>query len=177
MVCSLTSSARTLGNEEAAGGTPMYTPVSMLPMLTKSEDRALLNHYIHATSLVLSRRSDRDAYSNPYLDHVLPLAISDETAMHAVLALSVSQWVKAQLHLAYRLIIHQSKATRQLADMLSTFSEDSADVVLLFCLMMCMTELYDGHSTGWKNHLRGANRLLYAAHHETCTISARRAFY
>ena len=170
---SSTSSAHAL--DEEANGTLVYTSVSMLPDLTMAEDRALLNHYIHATSSVLSRRCD--AHSNPYLEHILPLAVDDETAMHAVLALSASQWVKAQPQLAYRLVIHQSKATRQLAGMLSSFSEASADVALVCCLMMCITELYDGHSTGWKSHLRGANRLLYAAHHGSSTLSVRRAFY
>jgi transcriptional activator protein UGA3 len=75
------------------------------------------------------------------------------------------------------LSIHQSKATRQLAEMLSTFIEASADVALVYCLMMCMTELYDGHSTGWKNHLHGANRLRYAAHYERSTLSVQRTFY
>ena len=155
----------------------MYTTVSMLPSLTKAEDRALFNHYIYATSSVLWKRRDRDGHSNPYIEHILPLAIGDETVMHTVLALSASQWVKAQPHLAYRLVIHQSKATRQLVDMLSTFGEASADVALVCCLMMCMTELYDGHSTGWKNHLRGANRLLYAAQHGSSALSDQRAFY
>lgn len=173
--CASTSSAHILDDDESTEDTPLYTSVSMLPTLTKTEDRALLNHYIHVTSSVLSRR--RDVHSNPYLEHILPLAFSDETAMHAVLALSASQWVNAHPHLAYRLAIHQSKATRQLADMLSTFSEASADATLICCLLMCITELYDGHSTGWKNHLRGANRLLHAAHHGSSTLSVQRAFY
>jgi transcriptional activator protein UGA3 len=97
--------------------------------------------------------------------------------MHTVLTLSASQWMKAQPHLAYRLVIHQSKATRQLADMLPTFSEASADVALVCCLMMCITELYDGHSMGWKNPLQGANRLLSVAQRESSTLSVQRAFY
>jgi len=177
MECSSVSPTHTLDDEGPACGTPLYTSVSILPTLTKAEDRALFNHYIHATSSVLWRRRDRDGHSNPYLEHILPLAISDDTVMHTVLALSASQWVKAQPHLAYRLIIHQSEAARQLADMLSAFSEASADVTIVCCLMMCMTELYDGHSTGWNNHLRGANRLLYAAHHGTSGLSVQRAFY
>jgi transcriptional activator protein UGA3 len=175
--CSSSSSVHTLEDKELAGGAPLYTSVSMLPALTKAEDKALFNHYIHVTSSVLWRRRDRDGHSNPYLEHVLPLAIGDETVMHTVLALSASQWVKAQPHLAYRLVIHQSKATRQLADMLSTFSEASADVALVCCLMMCITELYDGHSMGWKNHLQGANRLLSAAQRESPMLSVQRVFY
>ena len=175
--CSSTSVAHILNNEESTRGTPMHTTVSLVPTLAKAEDRALFNHYIHATSSVLWRRRDRDGHSNPYLEHILPLAIGDETVMHTVLALSASQWVKAQPHLAYRLVIHQSKATRQLVDMLSTFSEASADVALVCCLMMCMAELYDGHSMGWKNHLQGANRLLSAAQRGSSTPSVHMAFY
>ncbi|KAM0249541.1 hypothetical protein ACHAQJ_009008 [Trichoderma viride] len=136
----------------------VYKP-QVLPQLTSSHDRALLNHYITIVSSLLSRRMST---SNPYNGYLLPIAQNNNLVMHCILALSANHWRKLQPLLADRGIYHQSKATQALARLLPHVDKSNADIALVSSLLLCMTELFDGTSEGWQLHLKGAKRLLTA---------------
>ncbi|KAH6605758.1 Arylacetamide deacetylase [Trichoderma cornu-damae] len=136
----------------------VYNP-QLLPQLSSPHDRALLNHYATIVSSLLSRRM---ATSNPYNGYLLPIARSNDLVMHCILALSANHWRKLQPQLADRGIYHQSKATQALARLLPHVDRSNADIALVSSLLLCMTELFDGTSEGWKLHLKGAKRLLTA---------------
>ncbi|RGP81837.1 fungal transcriptional regulatory [Fusarium longipes] len=59
-----------------------------------------------------------------------------------------------------RALFHKSQATQSLANLLPYVDSDSVDIALVSCLLLCMSELFDGTSAGWKHHLEGAKRLL-----------------
>lgn len=136
----------------------VYNP-QLLPQLTSSHDRALLNHYVTIVSSLLSRRMSN---ANPYNGYLIPIARSNDLVMHCILALSANHWRKLQPQLADRGIYHQSKATQALARLLPHVDKSNADIALVSSLLLCMTELFDGTSEGWKLHLKGAKRLLMA---------------
>ncbi|KAL7951757.1 fungal transcriptional regulatory protein [Trichoderma barbatum] len=136
----------------------IYNP-QLLPQLSSSLDRALLNHYMTIVSSLLSRRMST---SNPYNGYLLPIARSNDLVMHCILALSANHWRKLQPQLADRGIYHQSKATQSLARLLPHVDRSNADIALVSSLLLCMTELFDGTSEGWQLHLKGAKRLLTA---------------
>ncbi|KAL6696609.1 fungal transcriptional regulatory protein [Trichoderma pleuroticola] len=136
----------------------IYNP-QLLPQLTSSHDRALLNHYMTIVSSLLSRRMSTN---NPYNGYLLPIARSNDLVMHCILALSANHWRKLQPQLADRGIYHQSKATQALARLLPHVDRSNADIALVSSLLLCMTELFDGTSEGWQLHLKGAKRLLTA---------------
>lgn len=136
----------------------MYVP-QLLPQLSSPHDRALLNHYSTIVSPLLSRRSNTSA--NPYINYLLPMAHSNELVLHCVLALSGNHWRKMQPSMGNRGLLHQSQATQSLARLLPHVAQTaSADIALVSSLLLCMTELFDGTSEGWKLHLKGAKRLL-----------------
>lgn len=136
----------------------LYNP-QLLPQLTSSHDRALLNHYITIVSSLLSRRMSTN---NPYNGYLLPIARNNDLVMHCILALSANHWRKLQPQLADRGLYHQSKATQSLARLLPHVDRSNADIALVSSLLLCMTELFDGTSEGWQLHLKGAKRLLTA---------------
>ncbi|KAH6975949.1 fungal-specific transcription factor domain-containing protein [Ilyonectria sp. MPI-CAGE-AT-0026] len=135
----------------------LYVP-SLTPDLTSPDDKALLNHYSTIVATILSRRADVKA--NPYTSYLLPMALSNDLVLHCVLALSAKHWHKLQPRMGNRGLLHQSKATQSLAGLLPHVNKASADIALVSSLLLCMTELFDGKSTGWKLHLKGAKRLL-----------------
>ncbi|KAL6853042.1 hypothetical protein ACO1O0_007593 [Amphichorda felina] len=137
----------------------LYVP-QLLPQLTSPHDRALLNHYSHIVSPLLSRRSNTS--TNPYTSYLLPLAQSNDLVLHCILGLSGNHWRKMQPNMGNRGLLHQSQATQSLARLLPHVDRTSADVALVSSLLLCMTELFDGTSEGWKLHLKGAKRLLAA---------------
>ena len=141
------------------GSLSIYVP-HLLPHLTSPHDRALLNHYSTIVSPLLSRRSNTSA--NPYINFLLPIAHSNELVLHCILALSGNHWRKMQPHMGNRGLLHQSQATQSLARLLPHVDKTSADIALVSSLLLCMTELFDGTSEGWKLHLKGAKRLLAA---------------
>jgi transcriptional activator protein UGA3 len=136
----------------------IYMP-QMLPQLNSPYDRALMNHYATIVSSLLSRRSSA---SNPYNHYLLPMAQSNDLILHCILALSGNHWRKMQPSMGNRGLLHQSQATQALANLLPHVNKTSADVALVASLLLCMTELFDGTSEGWKLHLKGAKRLLAA---------------
>lgn len=138
------------------GTLSIYVP-QLLPQLQTDKDRALMNHYSTIVSSILSRRSSS---SNPYNHYLLPMAQSNDLVLHCILALSANHWRKMQPPLGNRGIYHQSKATSALAHLLPHVDKQSADIALVASLLLCMTELFDGTSEGWKLHLQGAKRLL-----------------
>jgi transcriptional activator protein UGA3 len=131
---------------------------SMLPELANDQDRALLNHYINITSRTLSRRYN--SHSNPYLSNILPIAFTNGIVLHSLLALTAGQWRKAQPQLSSRGLLHQGEATKELASLLPGIDAHSAEIALVSCLLLCMNELYDGTTAGWRHHLQGAKRLF-----------------
>lgn len=134
----------------------LYIP-QLLPQLQTPNDRALMNHYSTIVSSILSRRSSAN---NPYNHYLLPMAQSNDLVLHCILALSANHWRKLQPALGGRGIYHQGKATSALAQLLPHVDKQSADIALVSSLLLCMTELFDGTSEGWKLHLKGAKRLL-----------------
>ena len=136
-----------------------YVP-ALLPQLSSAHDRALLNHYSTIVSPLLSRCSNSAA--NPYLYYLLPMAQSNELVLHCILGLSGNHWRKIQPSMGNRGFIHQHEATHSLAHLLPQIDKSSADIALVSSLLLCMTELFDGTSEGWKLHLKGAKRLLAA---------------
>lgn len=134
----------------------VYVP-QLMPQLHIPQDKALLNHYSTIVSSILSRRATAD---NPYNGYLLPMAQSNDLVLHCILALSANHWRKLQPDLAERGLMHKSKATQALAGLLSHVDTTSADIALVASLLLCMTELFDGTSEGWKLHLKGAKRLL-----------------
>ncbi|KAI6778297.1 uncharacterized protein J7T54_008475 [Emericellopsis cladophorae] len=142
------------------GSLNLYIP-SLMPNLTSADDKALFNHYSAVVANTLCRTSQSNV-SNPYILHILPMAVSDDTIRHCVLALSGSHWKRTQPRLSERGLVHQAKATQALAGMLSTTSQQTTDVALAACLLLCLNEILDGQSSGWKHHLEGAKRLMAA---------------
>lgn len=145
------------------GATPvsslsLYIP-PLLPQLRAPQDKALLNHYLTVVSAVLSRRCSAN---NPYNHYLLPMAQGNNLVLHCILALSANHWRKLQPSLGDRGLLHKSKATQALARLLPHVDKTSADLALVSSLLLCMTELFDGTSEGWKLHLKGAKRLLVA---------------
>ncbi|PHH80460.1 hypothetical protein CDD80_1470 [Ophiocordyceps camponoti-rufipedis] len=134
----------------------IYVP-QLLPQLNAPQDKALLNHYSTIVSSILSRRCSS---TNPYNHYLLPMAQSNELVLHCILALSANHWRKLQPTLNDRGLVHKSKATQALARILPHVDRTSADIALVSSLLLCMTELFDGTSEGWKLHLKGAKRLL-----------------
>ncbi|UNI17600.1 hypothetical protein JDV02_003932 [Purpureocillium takamizusanense] len=147
--------------EESFDSTPMsslsvYVP-QLLPQLSAPQDKALLNHYSTIVSSILSRRASS---TNPYNNYLLPMAQSNDLVLHCILALSANHWRKLQPGMGDRGLLHKSKATQALARLLPDVDRTSADIALVSSLLLCMTELFDGTSEGWKLHLKGAKRLL-----------------
>ncbi|KAM5343640.1 hypothetical protein ACJ41O_012177 [Fusarium nematophilum] len=139
------------------GSLTLYKP-SLVSDLTSPHDKALFNHYLTIVASVLSRCSDSS--SNPYLTHLLPMAMSNQLILHSVLALSATHWQRLQPRMRDRALLHQSQATQSLARLLPHVDANSVDIALVSCLLLCMTELFDGTSAGWKLHLQGAKRLF-----------------
>ncbi|KAL7787460.1 fungal transcriptional regulatory protein [Trichoderma ceciliae] len=150
------SSLSSMSSMSSLSSLSVYSP-QLLPQLSSSHDRALLNHYTTIVSSLLSRRMSQ---SNPYNGYLLPIARSNDLVMHCILALSANHWRKLQPQLADRGIYHQSKATQSLARLLPHVDRSNADIALVSSLLLCMTELFDGTSEGWQLHLKGAKRLL-----------------
>ncbi|KID91819.1 Fungal transcriptional regulatory protein [Metarhizium guizhouense ARSEF 977] len=136
----------------------IYVP-QLMPQLSGPQDRALLNHYSTIVSSILSRRASTE---NPYNSYLLPMAQSNDLVLHCILALSANHWRKLQPAMGDRGLLHKSKATQALAGLLPHVDTTSADIALVSSLLLCMTELFDGTSEGWKLHLKGAKRLLVA---------------
>ncbi|ATY65855.1 Fungal transcriptional regulatory protein [Cordyceps militaris CM01] len=134
----------------------VYVP-QLLPQLQTTNDRALMNHYSTIVSSILSRRNST---SNPYNHYLLPMAQGNDLVLHCILALSANHWRKLQPTLGSRGLYHQGKAASALAQLLPHVDKQSADIALVASLLLCMTELFDGTSEGWKLHLKGAKRLL-----------------
>ncbi|OAQ66109.1 fungal transcriptional regulatory protein [Pochonia chlamydosporia 170] len=134
----------------------IYVP-QLMPQLSAPQDKALLNHYSTIVSSILSRRSSTE---NPYNGYLLPMAQSNDLVLHCILALSANHWRKLQPAMGDRGLLHKSKATQALAGLLPHVDTTSADIALVSSLLLCMTELFDGTSEGWKLHLKGAKRLL-----------------
>lgn len=134
----------------------IYIP-QLMPQLNAPRDKALLNHYSTIVSSILSRRASTD---NPYNGYLLPMAQSNDLVLHCILALSANHWRKLQPDMGDRGLLHKSKATQALAGLLQHVDKTSADIALVSSLLLCMTELFDGTSEGWKLHLKGAKRLL-----------------
>ncbi|TPX13009.1 uncharacterized protein E0L32_006654 [Thyridium curvatum] len=134
----------------------LYTP-SIVPDLTSPYDKALLNHYSTIVAPVLSRSPNPDA--NPYLGHLLPMALSNQLVLHCVLALSATHWQRLQPRMRDRALFHQGRATQSLARLLSHV-DANLDIALVSCLLLCMAELFDGTSSGWELHLQGAKRMF-----------------
>jgi hypothetical protein len=88
------------------------------------------------------------------------MAQSNDLVLHCILALSANHWRKLQPSMGDRGLLHKSKATQALAGLLPHVDTTSADIALVSSLLLCMTELFDGTSDGWKLHLKGAKRLL-----------------
>ncbi|KAG6126445.1 hypothetical protein E4U09_002565 [Claviceps aff. purpurea] len=154
-----TSNGSTTGSVEPVSPSQslsLYIP-QLMPQLKTSQDKALLNHYSTIVSSILSRRASTD---NPYNGYLLPMAQSNDLVLHCILALSANHWRKLQPDLGDRGLLHKSKATQALAGLLPHVNKTSADIALVSSLLLCMTELFDGTSEGWKLHLKGAKRLL-----------------
>ncbi|PFH57874.1 hypothetical protein XA68_14468 [Ophiocordyceps unilateralis] len=134
----------------------IYVP-QLLPQLNAPQDKALLNHYSTIVSSILSRRCSP---TNPYNHYLLPMAQGNDLVLHCILALSANHWRKLQPKLNDRGLVHKGKATQALARLLPHVDRTSADIALVSSLLLCMTELFDGTSEGWKLHLKGAKRLL-----------------
>lgn len=134
----------------------VYVP-QLLPQLSAPQDKALLNHYSTIVSSILSRRASS---TNPYNNYLLPMAQGNDLVLHCILALSANHWRKLQPDMGDRGLLHKSKATQSLARLLPHVDRTSADIALVSSLLLCMTELFDGTSEGWKLHLKGAKRLL-----------------
>lgn len=134
----------------------IYVP-QLMPQLHAPQDKALLNHYSTIVSSILSRRASTE---NPYNGYLLPMAQSNDLVLHCILALSANHWRKLQPDMGDRGLLHKSKATQALAGLLPHVDTTSADIALVSSLLLCMTELFDGTSEGWKLHLKGAKRLL-----------------
>lgn len=134
----------------------IYVP-QLMPQLNAPQDKALLNHYSTIVSSILSRRSSS---ANPYNNYLLPMAQGNDLVLHCILALSANHWRKLQPAMGDRGLLHKSKATQALARLLPHVDKTSADIALVSSLLLCMTELFDGTSEGWKLHLKGAKRLL-----------------
>lgn len=135
----------------------LYTP-SLIPDMTSPHDKALFNHYSTIVASVLSKRPNTS--SNPYLSYLVPMATSNQLILHCVLALSATHWQKLQPRMQDRASFHKSQATQSLARLLPHVDENLVDIALVSCLLLCMSELFDGTSAGWKLHLQGAKRLL-----------------
>ncbi|KAG6024099.1 hypothetical protein E4U41_001858 [Claviceps citrina] len=141
---------------EGSQSLSIYIP-QLMPQLNSPQDKALLNHYSTIVSSILSRRASTE---NPYNGYLLPMAQSNDLVLHCILALSANHWRKLQPDLGGRGLVHKSKATQALARLLPHVDKTSADIALVSSLLLCMTELFDGTSEGWKLHLKGAKRLL-----------------
>lgn len=141
----------------ASGSLSMYVP-SVVPDLSSADDKVLLNHYSNIVASVLCRHSD--AKSNPYLTYILPMALSSDLVMKCVLSLSAKHWHTLQPRLSNQGLYLQSQAIQSLGYLLSHIETASASVALASCLLLCMTELFDGASPRWKLHLTGAKRIL-----------------
>ncbi|KAM5520940.1 alpha beta hydrolase fold protein [Fusarium oxysporum f. sp. phaseoli] len=142
----------------------LYTP-SLVPDMTSPHDKALLNHYSNIVASVLSRHPNTT--SNPYLSYLVPMAVSNQLILHCVLALSATHWQKLQPDMRDRALYHKGQATQSLAGLLPHVDGGSVDVALVSCLLLCMSELFDGTSAGWKLHLQGAKRLLSTVKSQT----------
>ncbi|KLO82501.1 uncharacterized protein LW93_9705 [Fusarium fujikuroi] len=142
----------------------LYTP-SLVPDMTSPHDKALLNHYSNIVASVLSRHPN--STSNPYLSYLVPMAVSNQLILHCVLALSATHWQKLQPDMRDRALYHKGQATQSLAGLLPHVDGGSVDVALVSCLLLCMSELFDGTSAGWKLHLQGAKRLLSTVKSQT----------
>ena len=135
---------------------------STVPELTIDEDRALLNHFIKIVAPNLSRTKDTEG-PNPYLSTLMPLTLENKIVLDSVLALSANHWRRTQPRFATRGQFHQSNATQALVELLPQVDDrNSADVALVSSLILCMSELFDGKSSSWRFHLKGAKRLLIA---------------
>ncbi|KAL2203495.1 hypothetical protein CC79DRAFT_1311296 [Sarocladium strictum] len=146
---------------------------STTPDITSPLDKALLNHYSTIVSTVLARCANPS--SNPYSTHLLPMAIANPIVLHSLLALSATHWQRTQPQMAERAALHRGKAAQSLVQLLPQIDTSTIDIALVSCLLLCMTELFDGSSTGWKLHLQGAKR-LFAALHEKKRAGSRVRF-
>ncbi|OAQ57498.2 fungal transcriptional regulatory protein [Pochonia chlamydosporia 170] len=144
----------------------IYIP-HFMPQLSSSQDRSLLNHYATTVASILSRRASA---ANPYTSYILPMAQSNDLVLHCILTLSANHWRKLQPHMGDRGLLHKSRATQGLAGILPHIDGISADIALVCSLLLCMTEVFDGTSEGWKLHLEGTKRLLITAQKQRCDV-------
>lgn len=151
-------------SESAPSPTSSLTLInpSTVPDLNTTDDRALLNHFVKIVAPSLSRTNAPDGV-NPYLSTLMPLTQQNKIVLDSVLALSANHWRRTQAQFGPRGHFHQSNATQALVELLPQVDDrNSADVALVSSLILCMSELFDGKSSSWRFHLKGAKRLLIA---------------
>ncbi|OBT71044.1 hypothetical protein VF21_10623 [Pseudogymnoascus sp. 05NY08] len=134
--------------------------LSTVPDMHSEQDKSLLNHYMKVVAGVLSKCESRG--SNPYLTKILPMALSNQLIMGALLAMSASHWKKLQPAVWESGTKHKTNTLQSLAKLLPHLQMDSANIALAATLMLCMIELLDGTSSHWKYHLDGARQLLFS---------------
>lgn len=160
---SMTMPSSDQGQETAIMTVPR--PPSVAPELDCQVERGLLGHFISITAAHLTRA--KCYATNPYLRYLLPIAFSERAVMDAILAISSSQQEKRKITSTQTTLRHQSLATNRLRELLSQFDSSTNVVALAASLTLCMTELYAGSTSGWKQHLQGSKQILDAM--RTCT--------
>jgi hypothetical protein len=111
-------------------------------------DRRLLQHYIECTS---KRLLPLKRTGNPFIDHILPIACSDSTTLHVLLAISASHLSFRDASSSAAAQTHYIVCIRALKHKVARFIERPGEdaVALLACmLLLCLFESVNGDMEG-----------------------------
>ncbi|RVX74377.1 hypothetical protein B0A52_01502 [Exophiala mesophila] len=135
----------------------LYQPLSPL----------LLRHYIENTSTLLVVKTPQ---TNPFINHLLPLAYFDDLIMHAVLAMSGQHLlsdVGGSLEIQRTTLYHYGLALRHVREAtkdvpaLSALSAEKILHLLLVMLILSNVEAFSGNRSGAMFlHLRASRQLI-----------------
>lgn len=109
---------------------------SLIPGLSNGE-RHLLDHFLHVVARVLVVVDDG---VNPFLHHLVPMAVSHQPVRHALTALSASHLANVYPDFRRDCFEHQSLALKGLKTALSL--TDSISCALATTLILCLLEVH-----------------------------------
>ncbi|KAH7325562.1 fungal-specific transcription factor domain-containing protein [Stachybotrys elegans] len=118
-------------------------------------ERHLLNHFIQSVARSMSMVEDR---YNPFIRLIAPKIFESKAIRNAVAALSATHLSKVYPDFVRNQLMHRDMALENLKAILEIPEEAAA--ALGATLILCLCEIYEGHSRKWLLYLHGARALL-----------------
>lgn len=130
-------------------------PLSNLMPGISSQDSPLWSYYLSV--LCASRTLVDDDGENTYLHIVPPLALTSETLLHAILAVSAQVLCLTNGRYRNQALVHNHFAVRSLSRALHDYDQDCPrqDELLAVIVTLCWYEVSNQSSPSWIVHLQG----------------------